>query len=392
MSLPLEGIRVIDFSQIYAGPYCTMQLAAMGADIIKVEPPGAGENLRRPHISRGGVSYRFLLLNANKRSITINLKDARGRELALRLIETADVLVENYLEGVMKSFGLAYEQIAERFPRLIYASAKGYGADSRWAYLGSMDTTIQASSGMIDITGFPEEGIRTPATFIDMGTGSHLVSGILAALIHRGRTGKGQKVNVAMLDVAIPALSSSIGPLLEGHQVLRTGNRYLGACPINIYPALDGKVFIFSVTEPHWRAIAKLIGREDLLSDPRCRNSATRYEIADEIDGLIASWTKDRRRDEVIEALIEAGVPCAPVRSIAEVVADPEVERHGMLVPSDYPTRGPIKVGGSPIKLSAAPAAQPRRPPMLGEHSEEILKSVGLDAEEIERLRKDGVI
>src|SRR5258708_602040 len=293
MTLPLDDIRVIDLGQVYAAPYCTLQLAAMGADIIKIEPPGTGEVLRRPDLP-DGVNYSFLMLNANKRSVTINLKDPRGQEILLKLLEDADVLVENYLDGVMESFGLGYDQIASRFPRLIYASGKGYGSGSRYARLGSMDNTIQAASGFISITGFPDRGVKTSATFIDMGTGSHLTSGILAALIHRGQTGKGQKGEVAMLDLCIPALTSVI----------------------------------------------------------------------------------------------------ATVREVEEVIADPEVAERGMLIDSTYPTRGDIKVTGSPVKLSAIPREDiPHgRPPELGEHNEEVLASIGISRDEVLRLREQGVI
>src|SRR5215472_9493025 len=281
MPLPLDGVRVVDFGQVFAAPYCTMQLAYMGADVIKVEPPGTGDVLRRPDLPPGGAGYSFLMLNAQKRSVTLNLKHRRAQEIALKLIERADVLVENYLDGVMESFGLGYAQLSERFPRLIYASGKGYGSDSRWAKLGSMDNTIQASSGFISITGFPDRAVKTSATFIDMGTGSHLVSGILAALIQRGKTGRGQRVEVAMLEVAIPALTSAMAPTLQGHQFKRLGNRHWGACPTNIYPARDGEILIFCLTEVHWRTLAKLMGREELISDPRCKNHGARLRIAD---------------------------------------------------------------------------------------------------------------
>ncbi len=395
MTLPLDGIRVIDFGQVYAAPYCTMQLAYLGADVIKIEPPEIGDVLRRPDLPPGGGVYSFLMLNAHKRSVTLNLKDPRGREIALRLLEDADVLVENYLSGVMDSFGLGYEQIAERFPRLIYASGKGYGSNSRWARLGSMDNTIQASSGFISITGFPERGVKTSATFIDMGTGSHLVSGILAALIQRGRTGKGQKVEVAMIDVAVPALTSALAPTLQGLKFKRLGNRHWGACPTNVYPARDGEILIFCLTEAHWRTVAKLIGREELISDPRCASHATRLRIADELDGIMAEWTRERARDEMIQTLIEAGVPCAPVREMEEVAADPEITTRGTLIDSEFPARGPIRVAGSPIKLSEAPqpaAENLRRPPQLGEHTREVLASIGIDSAEFERLRAEGVV
>jgi CoA:oxalate CoA-transferase len=394
MSLPLEGIRVIDLGQVYAAPYCTLQLAAMGADIIKIEPPITGEVLRRPELPPGGAGYSFLMLNANKRSVTINLKRPRGQEIVLKLLEDADVLVENYLAGVMESFGLGYDQIAERFPRLIYASGKGYGSDSRYAKLGSMDNTIQASSGFISITGFPDHPVKTSATFIDMGTGSHMVSGILAALIHRGKTNRGQHVEVAMLDVAIPALTSAVAPALQGMKFKRLGNRHWGACPTNVYPARDGEILIFCLTEAHWRTLAKLIGHEELINDPRCKNHGSRLKIADELDAIVSEWTSAQPRDAMVEGLIEAGIPCAPVRTVEEVIADPETVQRRMLIDSDYPTRGKIRVSGTPIKMSDVPeGARPmRRPPELGEHTAEVLASIGIGAEQLDRLKRDGVV
>ena len=393
MSLPLEGIRVIDFGQIYAVPYCTLQLAAMGAEIIKIEPPKTGEMLRRPDLP-GGVNYSFLMLNPNKKSVTLNLKHPSAREIVFKLLENADVVVENYLDGVMESFGLGYDEIARRFPRLIYASGKGYGSASRFAKLGSMDNTIQASSGFISITGFPDRGVKTSATFIDMGTGSHLTSGILAALIDRGKTGKGQKVEVAMLDVAIPALTSVLAPVIQGRKFKRLGNRHWGVCPTNIYPASDGEVLIMVLTEAHWRALAKLMGHEELIGKPEYRDHGTRMAVADHLDEILSGWTKPQRRDDIIEALIEAGIPCAPVREVEEVIADPEVTERGTLVDSTYPTRGDIKVAGSPVKLSAiTPEEMPRvRPPELGEHTEEVLTSIGFSPERIAQFRVEGAI
>jgi CoA:oxalate CoA-transferase len=394
MTLPLDNIRVIDLGQVYAAPYCTLQLAAMGADIIKIEPPITGEVLRRPELPPGGAGYSFLMLNANKRSVTINLKNPRGQEILLKLLEDADVLVENYLDGVMESFGLGYDQIAPRFPRLIYASGRGYGSGSRYAKLGSMDNTIQASSGFISITGFPDQPVKTSATFIDMGTGSHLTSGILAALIHRGKTGRGQHVEVAMLDVAISALTSAVAPALQGMKFKRLGNRHWGACPTNIYPASDGEILIFCLTEAHWRTLAKLMRREELIADPRCKNHGARLKIADELDSIVADWTRPQARDTIVQTLIEHGIPCAPVRNIEEVVADPEVAERRMLIDSDYPNRGAIKVAGTPIKLSDAPdsSRSTQRPPQLGEHNAEVLAAIGIGADELESLKRDGVI
>lgn len=393
MSLPLEGIRVIDFGQIYAVPYCTLQLAAMGAEIIKIEPPKTGEMLRRPDLP-GGVNYSFLMLNPNKKSVTLNLKHPSAREIVFKLLENADVLVENYLDGVMESFGLGYDELASRFPRLIYASGKGYGTGSRFAKLGSMDNTIQASSGFISITGFPDRGVKTSATFIDMGTGSHLTSGILAALIHRGKTGKGQRVEVAMLDVAIPALTSILAPVLQGRKFKRLGNRHWGVCPTNIYPASDGEALIMVLTEAHWRLFAKLMGHDELLANPEYKDHAARMHHADELDVMISAWTRSQRRDDIIQLLIEKGIPCAPVREVEEVVADPEVDQRGTLIDSSYPGRGDVRVVGSPIKLSALAREEvPHvRPPQLGEHTEEVLLSVGYSRDRIAQLRAEGAI
>ncbi len=393
MSLPLQGIRVIDFGQIYAVPYCTLQLAAMGAEIIKIEPPKTGEMLRRPDLP-GGANYSFLMLNANKKSVTLNLKHPSAREIVFKLLDDADVLVENYLDGVMESFGLGYAEVSARFPRLIYASGKGYGSASRFAKLGSMDNTIQASSGFISITGFPDRGVKTSATFIDMGTGSHLTSGILAALIHRGKTGKGQKVEVAMLDVAIPALTSVLAPVLQGRKFKRLGNRHWGVCPTNIYPANDGEVLIMVLTEAHWRSLAKLMGRDELIGNPEYRDHGARMSLADQLDETVSNWTRPQRRDDVIGILIEAGIPCAPVREVEEVIADPEVAERGTLVDSTYPTRGDVKVVGSPVKLFAIAREEiPQvRPPQLGEHTDEVLTSIGISRERIAQLRAEGAI
>jgi CoA:oxalate CoA-transferase len=395
MGLPLDGIRVIDLGQIFAAPYCTLQLAMMGAEVIKIEPPGTGESLRRAGSSAGGVGYSFLMLNANKRSVTLNLKHSRGREIILKLIEGADVLVENYTTGVVESFGLGYEDLCSRFPRLIYASAKGYASDGPWARLGAMDSTVQASSGFMSMTGYPDRsGVRTSATFIDMGTGSHLVSGILAALLQRERSGRGQRVEVAMLDVCVPALTGLIADQLQERKLKRLGNRHRNACPSDVYPARDGEVLIFCLTEPHWRSLARLMGREELINEPRFKDHATRLANVDEVDRAVTGWTRGVSRDELIATLTGQGVPCAPVRTIEELVADPEVARRGMLLDSEFPSRGAIKVAGSPIKMSQAP--QPERPwlrpPVLGEHTAEVLASIGIGAAELERLRGDGVV
>ena len=395
MALPLEGIRVIDLGQIFAAPYCTLQLAYMGAEIIKIEPPRRGDTLRRPDLSPGGVNYAFLMLNANKKSVTLNLKHARGRDILIRLLENADVLVENYSSGVMERLGLGYQDLCVRFPRLVYASAKGYASDGPWSELGALDSTVQAASGFISVTGFADgPGTRTPATFIDMGTGSHLVSGILAALLQRGRTGRGQKVEVAMLDMSLASMSGLISNELEGKPYARMGNRHRAACPSNVYETADGEILIFCVSETHWQTIVRLMDRPEMLESARYKDHPSRFAIADEVDGIVSEWTRAHRRDDLVKILLEHHVPCAPVRTVAEVVADPETKRRGTLLDSEFPTRGSIEVLGSPIKLSDGDygRAPLRAPPGLGQHTAEVLATIGIDAPELEELRSKGVV
>jgi len=393
MSLPLEGVRVIDMAQIYAGPYCGLQLAHFGAEVIKIEPPGEGEFLRmRPPATRG-ANTNFLMLNPGKRSIALNLKEPRGRALVMRLLEHADILVENYAAGALKRLRLGYDELAAQFPRLIYASCKCYGSDSRWAQLGAMDFTVQAASGIIDMTGYADRpGVRATAALIDTSTGMHLVAGILAKLIERGRTGLGGRIEVAMLDVCIPAVNGMILAAMEGRTLPRLGNRHPSACPSNTYQAADGEILIYCLTEDHWRRLAHLMRRADLLEDGRYRDHLSRYAIIEEVDGIVGGWAAHRTREELVETLIAHGIPCAPVRTIAEVAADPELAQRGLVRDGEFDGQ-PIKVLGSAIKLSGVVAGdEPTRVSQLGQDTAEVLGGLGIGETEIQSLRRDGVI
>jgi CoA:oxalate CoA-transferase len=393
MGLPLEGVRVIELAQIYAGPYCGLQLAHFGAQVIKVEPPGEGEFLRmRPPAARGANS-NFLMLNPGKKSVALNLKDSRGRDLLLRLLETSDVLIENYAPGALERLGLGYDKLAVRFPRLIYASCKGYGSDSRWAQLGAMDFTVQAASGIIDMTGYADRpGVRATAALIDTSTGMHLAAGILAKLIERGRTGIGGRIEVAMLDVCIPAVNGMILAAMEGRILPRLGNRHPAACPSNTYQAADGQILIYCLTEDHWRRLAPLMGRADLLEDKRYQDHLSRYAIIEEVDGIVGTWTAHRTREELVETLIANGIPCAPVRPIAEVAADPELAQRGLVRDGEFDGQ-PIKVLGSAIKLSGLGFDEgPTKVSQLGQDTSEVLRGLGVGESELELLRRDGVI
>jgi crotonobetainyl-CoA:carnitine CoA-transferase CaiB-like acyl-CoA transferase len=393
MGLPLEGVRVIELAQIYAGPYCGLQLAHFGAEVIKIEPPGEGEFLRmRPPATRG-ANTNFLMLNPGKRSIALNLKEPRGRDLVMRLLEHADILVENYAAGALERLGLGYDELAAQFPRLIYASCKGYGSDSRWAQLGAMDFTVQAASGIIDMTGYADRpGVRATTALIDTSTGMHLVAGILAKLIERGRTGLGGRVEVAMLDVCIPAVNGMILAAMEGRTLPRLGNRHPSACPSNTYQAADGEILIYCLTEDHWRRLARLMRRADLLEDARYHDHLSRYAIIEEVDGIVGGWAAHRTREELVETLIAHGIPCAPVRTIAEVAADPELAQRGLVRDGEFDGQ-PIKVLGSAIKLSGVVAGEETtRVSQLGQDTADLLGGLGIGETEIQSLRRDGVI
>lgn len=393
MSLPLEGVRVIELAQIYAGPYCGFQLAHFGAEVIKVEPPGQGEFLRmRPPTPRGANS-NYLMLNPGKKSVALNLKEPRARDLLMRLLEGADVLIENYAAGALEGLGLGYSELTARFPRLIYASCKGYGSDSRWAKLGAMDFTVQAAAGIIDMTGYADRpGVRATAALIDTSTGMHLVAGILARLIERGRTGLGGRVEVAMLDVCTPATGGMILAAMEGRTLPRLGNRHPAACPSNTYQAADGQILIYCLTEDHWRRLAPLMGRADLLADVRYRDHLSRYAIIEEVDGIVGGWAERQTREELVATLIANGIPCAPVRPIAEVAADPELEQRGLIRDGEFDGQ-PIKVLGSAIKLSGVSADEgPTSVAQLGQDTAEVLGGLGIGEGELQLLRREGVI
>jgi formyl-CoA transferase len=396
MSLPLEGIRVLELAQIYAGPYCALQLTHFGATVIKVEPPGEGEFLRKRPPNPGGVNSGWLMLNAGKQSLSLNLKDPGGRAILMRLLEDADVLVENFASGALERLGLGYDDLAAQFPRLVYASCKGYGSDSRWAKLGAMDFTVQASSGIISMTGYADRpGVRATAALIDTSAGMHLAAGVIAALFQRSRTGQGRKVEVAMLDVCVPATCGMIAAAADGVTLPRLANRHPSACPSNTYTAADGDILIYCLTEDHWKRLARLMNRADLLGEPRYRDHRSRYQIIDEVDAIVAAWTQGLTRDALVDLLITHGVPCAPVRTIDEVTADPELETRGLIRRGSFPGRDRALALGSVIKFSDAQdqaSGEPANAPELGQHNDEILAALGISAAERDRLRAAGVI
>jgi CoA:oxalate CoA-transferase len=394
MSLPLQGYRVIELAQIYAGPYCGLQLAHFGAEVIKVEPPGTGELLRKRPPAKHGTNYGFLMLNTGKKSISLNLKDPRGRDILFRMLVDSDVLLENYAPGAVERLGLGYDDLAPHFPRLVWASSKGYGHDSRFAQLGAMDFTIQAASGIISMTGYPDRpGVRVTAALIDTSTGMHLAAGILAALLERERTGRGRKVEVAMLDVCMPAINGAIGVAQDGFKIRRLGNRHPTTCPCNTYSCADGEIWIYCLTEANWHQLARLMTREDLITHPDYKDHQSRFKLVDQIDTMVGQWSSTQKRDELVALLLANNIPCAPVREIEEVAGDPELPKRHVVRNGTIAHFDDIKVLGSAIKMSGLRGDEiPPHVPELGEHTAEVLERLGIYADELDALRRDGIV
>jgi formyl-CoA transferase len=393
---PLSGLVVLELGQIYNGPYCALLLAHHGATVIKVEAP-QGDVLRRMDRSPGGASYPFLMLNAGKRSVQIDLKQPRGRELLLQLAAKADVLVENFAAGVVERLGIDYETARTRNPRLIYASGSGFGSSGPYVGYPAMDFTIQALVGAMSITGYPDQPpVKCGPTFIDMLGAVHLLAGILLALRERERSGVGQRVEVAMFDAAVPALLSYLAPFYElEREMSRSGNRHVvgGATPYNNFPCTDGYVAILCVSNEHWLDLCRVMGRDDLAQVKRWHGVPERAAERDVIEAEVAAWTQPQTRAAVAAAVAGAGIPSAPVRTISEVGSDPHLFERGVVREVDVPARGAVKVLGTPIHMGASASTATSAPPSLGRDTDAVLSELlGLEPAEIADLRAARII
>ncbi len=392
---PLDGMLVLDLGQIYNGPYCGLQLAFMGARVLKIEPP-EGDVVRRR--KREVEPYPLVMLNSNKESVVLDLKQPRGKQILLELVAKADVLIENFAAGVMDRLGLGWEVLHKLNPRLVYGGSSGFGLDGPYRDLAAMDVTIQAMSGITNATGDADgPPTKAGAAVCDFLAGIHLCAGILGALVQRERTGEGQRVEVAMHEAAVIALASAMGAVMDGDTSVpdRTGNRHpaLAMAPYNTYPCTDGYVAIFTSAERHWHSMCRMLGRPELLDDPDFSSTIGRAKRMAEVDDMVGAWTITRSKDEVLKLLNEAHVPCAPVKTAREVAYDPHLEARGFWVDIVHPRRGPTRVPISPIRLHTGGKSEIRSPaPMLGQHTEAVLaEMLGLAADELARLRDAGV-
>jgi len=399
MEKALAGVKVLDLTQFEAGTSCTEMLAWLGADVIKVEPPKMGEQGRWIITEKPGVdSYYFMLLNANKRSITLNLKSERGKEIFIELVKQVDILSENYSLGTLESWGLGYDRLREINPRLIYLTVKGFGTFGPYSKYKSFDMIAQASGGAMSLTGFPGSPPLKPGPTIgDTGTGIHAACGVLAAYIQRQRTGKGQKVEVAMQEAVFNFVRV---PMMETHithkPAERRGNRLGGGAVGDIFKCAPGGpndyVYMLCTTPEMWQALCAAIGRPDVPEDPRFKDRKERQEYIEELTQIIEEWTGKRTKHEVMQIMGEAGVPCGKILDSVELLNDPHMKERGMVVTIDHPVRGKFTMPGCPVRLEDSPA-EVKSAPLLGQHNLEIYgEMLGLKGGDLEQLKQQGVI
>jgi formyl-CoA transferase len=389
MTLPLDGIRVLDFSQVEMGPVCTQVLGDFGADVIKVERKDVGDISRGKLLPVEGENPIFLSLNRNKRSLALDLKEQAARDIIYQLIETTDVLVHNFRPDVMARLGLGYEELSRRNPRLIYASGSGFGPTGPYQKKGGQDILGQAMSGMM-MTNAPRGGppFKAGNPIADFTAGMLLVQAVLLALVAREKTGRGQEVYTSLLDGMIAS------QLQEATYWLNTGRSFnWGHLPLGgPYPTKDGYIAMIGAFRPNpLRDLCGVLGIEDLSQDPRFSSTQQLIEHGPELKEIIAAAFRTRTSAEWLKALEEIDFLCSPVYTIEEALQDPQVQHNQMVIEFDHP-QGKIRAVGSPIKMVDTPATVRRHPPLLGEHNDEILSELGYSPEKIEDLRASGAI
>ena len=393
---PLAGVKVLDLTRVLAGPYCTMFLGDLGAEVVKIEQPEVGDDTRAwgpPFV--GGESAYFLCINRNKKSVTLDLKSNQAVGLLRRLAEGADVLVENFRPGTMERLGLGERELRAVNPRLIYASLSGFGADGPMKDWPGYDLIIQAWGGLMSVTGMPDgEPTKVGVAIVDIVAGLMLGKAILAALFARERTGVGQKLETSLLEAEVACLINAGSNYLVGGVVPgRWGNAHPNIVPYQSFKSRDGYLVIGVASEGIWRRLCQAIGMPGLADDPRFARNPQRVEHRGELIDILTEIFLQRDTAAWMTLLIDAGVPCAPVQTIDQVFHAPQVIAREMVVEIPHPTAGTLRMAGLPVKFSGTPAAIRLAPPLLGQHTAEVLRSwLRLDDSAIDDLKSKGVI
>jgi crotonobetainyl-CoA:carnitine CoA-transferase CaiB-like acyl-CoA transferase len=393
---PLDGIRVLDLTRVLAGPYCTMFLGDLGAEIVKVEQPGVGDDTRGwgpPFV--GGESAYFLCVNRNKKSITIDLKLDDGTALVRRLAEKADVLIENFLPGTMERFGLGEESLRAANPKLIYASLTGFGADGPMCDFPGYDLIVQAWGGLMSITGAPDgEPTKVGVAIIDLVAGLMLGKSIAAALFAREKLGVGQRIDTSLLEAEVACLiNAGSNYLVAGKVPGRWGNAHPTIVPYQSFQTADSYLVIGVASEGIWRRFCQAIGKTEMADDARFAKNADRVENRAVLIAMLTEMFRGRDNETWLKILNAAEVPCAPIQTIDQVFAAPQVRHRDMLIEIEHPMAGTIRMAGIPVKFSATPASVRLPPPLLGQHTDEVLSSwLGINNDEIAVLKGKKVI
>ena len=389
---PLDGVTILDLTRVLSGPYCTMQLADMGARVIKVEQPGKGDDTRGwgPPFLNGESAY-FLSINRNKESVTLDFKSSEGRALLERLIAQSDVLVENFRPGTLAKLGLDYDTLAARHPRLVYCSVSGFGQTGPRSDEAGYDAVVQAEGGLMSLTGSADgPPYRLGVAIADIVSGMFAVQGIAFALLARERTGRGQLVDIAMLDSVAALLTYQAGIYFAtGNAPGRLGNRHPTIVPYELFTASDGDFVIAVGNDDQWRRFCTVA---QFTQDERFATNKQRVTLYDELRPLLAERIRRDTRREWIDRLTGAGVPCGMVRNLAELFADPQLAARGMVTTREHPTVGSLQMLGIPVKLSDTPGAISTAPPTLGQHTDAVLRDLGLTADDIARLHAQKVV
>jgi formyl-CoA transferase len=389
----LQGIRVLDVTQVMAGPFCTMLLGDLGADVVKVEPP-EGDSIRATAGSRGGESPAFWGINRNKRGIVLDLKHPRGPEVFRRLADRADVLVENYRPGALDALGLGYEELSRTHPGLIYASISGFGRTGPYAGQGGFDLVAQGMSGLMSVTGEPDRPpVKCGVPITDLAAGLFALQAVLAAYVHRLRTGEGQHVDTSLLEAGIALSVWEAAQYLGGGPVPEPlGSAHRLFAPYQAIRCADGYITLGAANQRIWERLAAALGRPDLVARPEYEDMARRVRNRESLVAEIEAVTARETRAHWLRRLGEAGVPCGPISDYAEVFADPQVKERAMVQSLDHPAGGRVRVLGPAAKLSKTPARLQRPSPLLGQHTAEVLREAGYVDSDIADLARQGVV